>query len=229
MRNGEAFEGILRADGAEQATNVFRDYLAHRGFQNIMVGDGVRPLVWEAPKGWLEYYHENGLQFSDPVWRAARYFGRAHTWALPLNIATYAEQKMLAEGEDAGLRCGVSIPICDSTGLHANISVSSREKDAAPEHYLDEIAAVGMAFSFKSINSEIRLARAAHKPLTPKERECVQWASVGKTYNDIADIMMISQRTVVTHIVHAMDKFGAANITSLCVMALMSKDIDPPT
>lgn len=229
MRSGEAFEGILQADEIGQATDVFRDFLVHRGFENIMVGDGLRPVIWEAPKGWLDYYHENGLQFSDPVWRAARVFGRPHTWELPRSIATYAEKKMLAEGEDAGLRCGISIPVCDSSGLKVNISVSSREKDAATNQYLDEIVAVGTAFSFKCVSSSVLPEKISRKPLTPKERECVQWAAAGKTYNEIAEIMTIGQRTVVTHIVHAMNKFGAANITSLCVMAMISKDIDPPS
>ncbi|MBF0308331.1 MAG: autoinducer binding domain-containing protein [Magnetococcales bacterium] len=47
--------------------------------------------------------------------------------------------------------------------------------------------------------------------LTPRERECLRWASEGKTAWEISEILNISERTVVAHLTNASEKLGANN------------------
>jgi len=67
--------------------------------------------------------------------------------------------------------------------------------------------------------------RASRSPLTLREREVLQWAAAGKTANDVAEIMNITERTVTAHIVSAMDKLGAANKTQAVARAIQHQFI----
>lgn len=228
MRSGEAFEGILYADDKDSAIDVYRSFLGFRGYENLLIGAGSRSLVWDAPKGWFDYYKEEGFQFSDPVWRVAKHLKIPHTWETPLQLASTAERLMMKEAEASGLQSGISIPIYDGNELRLDISVSSKHHGVEAGDHLHEVAGVGYALAQRVFGAEVEPVVMVRKPLTPRERECIKWAAVGKTYNQIADIMGVRHRTVVSHVVNAMDKWGAANITSLCVMALISKEIDIP-
>ena len=52
--------------------------------------------------------------------------------------------------------------------------------------------------------------------LTQRERQCLAWASRGKTVADTAILVAIAPRTVVFHLENARRKMGAASITQ-CV------------
>jgi DNA-binding CsgD family transcriptional regulator len=57
---------------------------------------------------------------------------------------------------------------------------------------------------------DLSLVRGAWKPvLTPRERECIAYVADGRSDWDIADVMSISETTVVTHIQNAKRKLGS--------------------
>lgn len=228
MRSGEALEGILQTDEVGQATDVFLEYLGQRGFQNLIVGNMSYTSVLKLPDGWWDYYATQGLHLSDPVWRLAKRIKSPHTWNDLEQFTSNLERRMMQEAESSGLRSGMSVPIFDSMGIHSNISISSKDKGVEAEICLEEISSVGYAYSVKAFQPDLERQLAVQTLLTPRERECVQWAAAGKTYNEISEILSISHRTVVAHVSNAMDKYGAPNISSLCVMALMSREIDIP-
>jgi DNA-binding NarL/FixJ family response regulator len=51
-------------------------------------------------------------------------------------------------------------------------------------------------------------------PLTPRETEITQWISRGATSAAIAEILIISKRTVDKHVEHILDKLNVANRTA---------------
>jgi DNA-binding CsgD family transcriptional regulator len=57
-------------------------------------------------------------------------------------------------------------------------------------------------------------------PLAPKERETLQWMALGKTYNDVAELMGISFGTVKSHLDTARYKLKAANVTQAVAIAV---------
>ncbi|OQW49505.1 helix-turn-helix transcriptional regulator [Candidatus Raskinella chloraquaticus] len=69
-----------------------------------------------------------------------------------------------------------------------------------------------------------RYARLSGKPrrLTPREVECLRWASEGRTSEDIAGLLDIAQTTVETHFKHAAAKLGAQNRSHAVAEALRS-------
>ena len=56
--------------------------------------------------------------------------------------------------------------------------------------------------------------------LSPRERDVLYWASVGKTIDETAMILGLAWGTVKSHRDHAAVKLGAPNICSACVQAI---------
>jgi DNA-binding CsgD family transcriptional regulator len=54
-------------------------------------------------------------------------------------------------------------------------------------------------------------AAAMQDPLSERERECLYWASAGKTTDEVAMILGVSSNTVNSYVAHAIQKFGAKN------------------
>ena len=57
----------------------------------------------------------------------------------------------------------------------------------------------------------------APSPLTARERDVMSWLATGKTDRDIADILVISRRTVHKHLQRIYEKLGVETRTAaLC-------------
>ena len=56
--------------------------------------------------------------------------------------------------------------------------------------------------------------------LSPREREALIWVKAGKSNEQIAEIMLVTERTVQFHINNAMMKLGASNRISAVVIGL---------
>lgn len=56
--------------------------------------------------------------------------------------------------------------------------------------------------------------------ISPREKEILVWLSRGKTTDVICEILGIRANTVNTYKREMMDRFGAANVTSLVAAAL---------
>lgn len=62
--------------------------------------------------------------------------------------------------------------------------------------------------------------------ITPREKEVIQWLSVGKTADEVGVILGCARKTVETHKMHAMDKLGSANVVSMVADALRKQIIE---
>jgi LuxR family transcriptional regulator, quorum-sensing system regulator BjaR1 len=65
----------------------------------------------------------------------------------------------------------------------------------------------------------------AHTPLTPREREILQWVAAGKTDEEIADILSIGTTTVTSHVANAKQKLDAFRRTYAVVQAIRLGEI----
>jgi DNA-binding CsgD family transcriptional regulator len=67
---------------------------------------------------------------------------------------------------------------------------------------------------------EMLAAAAVQDPLSERERECLYWASAGKTTDEVAMILGVSSNTVNSYLAHVIQKFGAKNRTMAMAMAI---------
>lgn len=61
--------------------------------------------------------------------------------------------------------------------------------------------------------------------LSKREKECLEWTSVGKTSYEISLILGVSENTINNYISNAMRKFGAVNRSQLVAIAIRSNII----
>ncbi len=64
-----------------------------------------------------------------------------------------------------------------------------------------------------------------HTPLTAREREIMQWVAVGKTDDEIGEILSLTTRTVTFHVENAKQKLDTFRRTYAVVQAIRSGEI----
>ena len=72
-------------------------------------------------------------------------------------------------------------------------------------------------------------APAALHGLTEREREVLDLIAVGRTYGEIARTLMISEKTVSTHVSHLLAKTGTANRVELARLVHRLADHGAPS
>lgn len=124
--------------------------------------------------------------------------------------------QFMGEAREFGLASGVSLPMHGNFGESALLSLTSREnpeqargriRAALPYVYLIS-AYLHEAMRRVTISEELDLNRAE---LTDREKECLLWAAEGKTSWETAQILRISERTVIFHLQNAARKLNVVN------------------
>jgi len=205
-----------------------KGYMASIGADNFWIGKKGGAINDDVPAGWHNYYLEQDFENIDPVLRAAYQVPSAHRWDAVIDraVLTPAQKGFLCESESAGFHNGVSMPIAGPNGtLGYNVSVSGRTKDfdSGPNFRAIHAVTQVLMLSLPELMEHHPMSKVL---LTPKEREAVQWAAAGKSYDEIKDQMNVSRSTVNKHIQSSMNKLGASNIVGLVAVALRVGEID---
>ena len=182
-------------------------------------------LFQEFPDGWAERYNKNHYALRDPVVRHLRRQQSPFKWCESYAAETRREDVKLIGGEAAafGLRTGYVIPIQLIGGVLAAVSFGATHVDLQPEGLAELAFAANFAIG--------HLLRLRHSPkdrdgaVTPRERECILWASEGKTDWEISVILGISRPTVAKHLLSARQRLDAMNRAHLIGEAIRRKII----
>lgn len=198
------------------------DYFAYVGYPSVEQIDKPRALT-NYPSSWVDHYAKNRYDLIDPV------IGQAVNTVLPFDWTlesladslTRPQRTFLEEAAQAGIHRGVTIPIQDRHGKAASLTLAAR---GATSDFLPRIEMHQHELHLIAIHLHARLGRKVEprtRPLlTPREIECLQWATKGKSALDTARIMQISRRTVVFHIENAKQKFGVATLPQAIAQGL---------
>ena len=125
--------------------------------------------------------------------------------------------QMMSEAADCGLESGASFAVHGGHGEVAMLSLASSQKPLQARK--DIVTALGSAQLLTCYLHEaiqrIVLSKDAIPlqkiNLTGREKECILWAAEGKTSGEIADILNISERTVIFHLQNAGQKMGVTS------------------
>ena len=243
------FEKLLQLDTQKQIVNVFTQQAAQLGFSSFLYSplrtpdepagffkderlvvpvDELRSkgILTTYPVDWFLHYQQAGHISQDPV------LARAVSSPLPVlwNRVAPPQHPVMDEARQHGLASGITVTVGGGAGSGGTLlSLASDRKpecalEMAPRHEV-HVAGQAMLLALHLHEAVLRLpsSMALQAPvptLTKREKECLQWAAIGKTSWEIGQILAISERTAIFHIANATRKLGATNRRQAVVRAL---------
>ncbi|RYE54438.1 MAG: autoinducer-binding protein [Rhizobiaceae bacterium] len=218
--------GPILADLMQNARRVGFECLIFSGIP--LPGEALEPLVelngW--PAGWFERYVQGGYADIDAVCRHSRDTTRPFFWhEVPERSFSLAQARRVAnEAIEFGLRDGYLVPAYSRRHWHALMSFSSPEKRLHLSSR-ERIAVNLMAMVTISAVETLRSEQDRDRLLSPREREVLQWAAIGKTADEIGDILNISTATVRKHLQNVRQSYGVSSTLAAVALALQRKHI----
>jgi LuxR family quorum-sensing system transcriptional regulator SolR len=174
------------------------------------------------PQAWQQRYQSEQYLRIDPTVAQGLTSTRPMLWS----EALFASSRPLWEDARAhGLQVGWAQPTHDLKGVASLLTFArSGEPIARSEFHANAQKMHWLAQAAHAALANIVAARpdgiGAIK-LTEREVEVLRWAADGKTASESAEILTISERTVIFHIDNALRKLGAANKTAGVLKAAM--------
>ncbi|WP_354171890.1 MULTISPECIES: LuxR family transcriptional regulator [unclassified Bradyrhizobium] len=191
--------------------------------------NGAPKLISTYPPSWTAHYLRRRYEGFDPVVRQAIRHTQPFRWGLGFGprIRSESERELFEEAARFGIRCGFTIPIHDNKGGIAAVTFATDERRIAFERSIDEhaqvlriIAMFFHAHAGRMLGSD-RVVDGVL--LSPRELECLEWSSRGKSAWEIGNILGISPRTVGYHRDNARAKLGVRTIHQAVVRLIESK------
>lgn len=227
-------ERIERSSDAGDVEQCLIEIASNYGFSTLFGGIVPSPqvppeeiksriLFQRFPLEWAGRYNDRGYVFRDPIVHRLQYDRSTFDWQEAYTSCHSRNDVALIQGEasEFGLRVGYVVPVSmldgrlaavSFGGCHADISSEGRAALSFVANY-----AVGNFLHFNESRKRL------HGKVTPREFDCLLWASEGKTDWEISVILGISRSTVTKHIVSAREKLGAVNKPHAIAMALRTK------
>ena len=181
---------------------------------------------------WIARYYEQDYFKIDPVVEEGT---RAF---MPFNWSDLCwESKRRKEfAEDAGGfgvgAAGLSVPIRGPDGQHAIFSLTTSRSDKSwnrqMREHLSQLHSIAHSVHEATVRVEGVITPATAISLSDRERDVLQWAGAGKTTDEIAKILGISERTVRVYLDTSRHKLSATNRTHAVARALGLGLIHPP-
>ena len=164
----------------------------------------------------------------------ARLHPHVHRISDSMSLSTFQRTPLYADYyRRIGIDHVLALPVHQSNGWLVSWVLNRRGRDFSDREaaLLDQVRAP-LARLFECSGWSSRAPAAPHEhtpralalsalaPLTPREREVLQWVAAGKTDRDIAAIVGASVRTVHKHLQHIYAKLGVETRTAAVMRAL---------
>ncbi len=219
----EVLQAIHRTATPENVRDQLLRTLAGVGVEHVLLAtlricDAVpcdrRPTVFAGtyPDEWARRYYARDYILHDPVVRGVGERGSGFAWSDPGLCAPddRAARRVLDEAGEFGLREGFTLPLLTLEGDTAGVSFVGEKLDLSP-------AVRGMLtlVGTYALGQVLLLAKGETgplaEPLSPRERESLQWAADGKSDQEIADAMGISAHGAIRHLRAVRRKLGTTS------------------
>jgi DNA-binding CsgD family transcriptional regulator len=199
----------------------------------VISNTGQDLVLTNFPPNWVAHYMCEDYAKVDPVPGYLVTEGRICHWDRLIASTTLSkeQERLKDDAFSAHISSGITLRIGSRHGEFATlICVPARDVTLSDEHLesLEPILElVGNYFHAKALNILVRERMAAQSQmqspsLSPREREVLYWASLGKTGWETGAILGISQKSVELHADNAKTKLAASNKTHAVAKAIMS-------
>ncbi len=141
-----------------------------------------------------------------------------------------AAHDFLLDAQEHGVGAnGYSIPIVDKK-RRALLSLNSRKPASEWSKLVQTYGHEWLDLAFLIHRKAVFELHGEHDPipqLGPREKECLYWSALGKTNDEIAEILGLSMHTTQRYLMSARHKLGAASTTSATALAIQLRLINP--
>lgn len=223
---------------AEHRRQAFIKHAAQLGVSRFAYLNTTQPgvpfhLETDYAPDWVARYTAQNYVAVDPVSLEAQRSRIPFQWrgalALPAHDRPQA-RLVFDEAATFGMLDGFTVPIHSRAGLSM---MSLAIDDAAL--FTPKGAGIRHALHLLALQYHLSCERALCEPppapppprLSPREREVLLWTAKGKTGWEIAQILRLTERTVVYHVENAKAKLKAGSRSHAVVLALNLGLIDP--
>lgn len=182
-------------------------------------------IVGNYPDDWMDYYTHKSYVKLDPVIKLMKKEEGSFFWSEleeKKQVLSPREKKLMDEAQEAGLHNGVGLSIKSPYGEIVGMGFASSHKiNKRPRESLAFLAIVAKQFdlTFKQLAIEKKKINFKYE-LTIRQKDILCWIAKDKKYNEIADILNISENTV---LYHTKEIFKRLEVNS--VMAAVLKSI----
>jgi LuxR family quorum sensing-dependent transcriptional regulator len=233
----ELFAIISELDAAslaERVIEIFRVVLEIYGLQNFLItglpvpndSEWQRAILCDGwPHEWFVRYQSEGHFLHDPCAARSRVAAEPFFWhQLPAEGLTAHGRLVMGEAAEFGLKDGLCVPIHIPLAGPAVVTAASNRIEIPPGALpLIETLCVHTFRKLSSLETGSDNEDAA--PLTPRERELLQWSAQGKSTDDISCILGVTANTVESHQRNIRSKLDAINVAHAIVKALRRHEI----
>lgn len=238
MKQVDVVQGFIEDCEASQpsvlrVSQTFPKTVEALGFRYFACCSHVDPLhpppdaimMHNYPAVWAQHFSEARLHEIDPVLLRAERYPTPFFWDAVFRSEpiTKQQRRVLAEAAGLGLAHGYTAPLHLSWlpgALRASCSVVPDSRRVDPRNYpmVDALA----TYLFTALyQARVPWSIALPCDLTPRERECLTLAALGKTDWEIGHLLKLSEFTVHTHVEQAKRRFGVATRMQAVILALM--------
>lgn len=218
------FDAIRTAYGAE---NIIYHAVNVRG----LTMDGAFLRLTYSDEWIAQYYGQDYFKVDPVVEEGTRAFMPFNWSNLNWDSKRRKEFSEDAKGHSVGT-AGLTVPIRGPDGQHAIFSLATSRSDHSWNRQMREHLAQLHSIAHSMHEATIRVEGVATPStiisLSDREREVLQRAGSGKTNDEIATLLAISERTVRVYLDTARHKLNATNRTHAVARALGLGLIHPP-
>jgi len=231
-----------RSSHSEEATSVgavvslFQPAIEQLGFRHFIIsGLPQAPLTLDAallveawPPGWYDRYNERRYFEVDPVGQYALRTPDPFLWnEIRRDLrSSPASRMVIAEARAHRLVDGYCVPIYGSGGIKSVVALATDHPLRLSATERGALHLIGLV-AHSRIRSIIGEPRPVETRLTTREREILSWSASGKSAWEVAQILDLSKRTVITHLENIRAKFGVTTTVQAVVQAIRSGELTP--
>jgi LuxR family quorum-sensing system transcriptional regulator SolR len=181
-------------------------------------------VVWSStyPQDWLDHYFGRQYLAIDPILKGISQRDVPMVWADTTDVG---DGRFWEDAKSYGIKHGWAVA---SYGRHMTMGMLSLARSASAitdsELAKSEMRLVWLSQVVHSLIAAIELQKTAPpavRELSHREREILRWSAAGKTADEIASILNITERTVTFHITSVLTKLNVVNKTQAVAKALL--------
>lgn len=215
-----SFQDLRKAVEANLRQMGFRYFMYHGRFPHTRAGDN--DIYFDnCPESWGAYYRARNADGNGAL---LDLLGAQEVSPLMWRQLALRVPALFAEARKFGLVTGSTHPvhgpggqwssmsfITDRGGTHAEMKIRAELAHCQLIAGYVHDAVVRIVTQRLDTTIPLLAPRPARRRLNERECQVLMWAAAGKTTAGIADMLSISERTVVFHLSNARRKLGAAN------------------